>query len=377
MCQICGEPSGLRGYCDTCRKLLNLAVARNGAWADVDARRKAMVDQWDRDARVFRCAYTDLPLSHEYAEPLRPAWALQDPHEASSAALAATFVKDMKADLDDEAFRAIVAALHTHLNLGEPFDASVVPDAWEPDVDVVSTPASAERRGPATIPGRGTDDATDAVLAEVRSRIGNGPFQVWGGWEHMGAVVCDAGLQAGVRYETVVRPRIERLIAAWPDPTLSTFEAHIADPAALEGVLQFRGRKLDTIRQLISHLRSEEIDTVHEFSSWVDLPSNATSLFEIKGIKDKTVDYLRMLVGLPGAAVDRHLRRFVQRAWPEAATYTEVHDLVVRAAEAGGHDLGGLEHAIWNYESRQLRSTAAQPAMDRLDDVTMSARSLG
>ena len=33
---------------------------------------------------------------------------------------------------------------------------------------------------------------------------------------------------------------IERLIAAWPDPTLSTFEAHIADPAALEGVLQFR-----------------------------------------------------------------------------------------------------------------------------------------
>jgi endonuclease III len=193
----------------------------------------------------------------------------------------------------------------------------------------------------------------------------------------MGAVVCDAGLQAGVRYETVVRPRIERLIAAWPEPTLSTFEAHIAEPAALEGVLQFRGRKLDTIRQLTSHLRSEEIDTVHGFSSWLDLPSNATSLFEIKGIKDKTVDYLRMLVGLPGAAVDQHLRRFVQRAWPEAATYAEVHDLMVRAAEAGGHDLGGLEHAIWNYESRQLRSAATPSALDPVDDLTVSARSLG
>jgi endonuclease III len=186
----------------------------------------------------------------------------------------------------------------------------------------------------------------------------------------MGAVVCDAGLQAGVRYDTVVRPRVEHLIATWPDPTLSAFDMHIADPSALDQVLQFRGRKLDTIRQLTSHLRAEQIDTVQEFAAWLDLPSNATSLFEIKGIKDKTVDYLRLLVGLPGAAVDRHLRRFVQRAWPPATTYAEVHDLVVRAAEVGGHELGGLEHAIWNYESRQLRSTAAPTVRDPERDAS-------
>jgi hypothetical protein len=377
MCQICGEPSGPRGYCDTCRKLLNPAGALNRTWTDLDARRNALQEQWDAAAKVFRCAYSDLPLSDEYPEALRPAWVLRDPTEMSSVALAATFVKDMKADLDDEAFRAIVAGLHAHLDLGEPFDASVVPLSWRPDGEIVSTPIAEPPVISATTSSPEVDGAVEAVLAEVRATIGTGPFQAWGGWQHMGAIVCDAGLQAGVRYDTVVRPRVEHLIAAWPDATLSTFEAHIEDPPALEKVLRFKGRKLDTIRQLTSHLRAEQIDTVQEFSAWLDLPSNATSLFEIKGIKDKTVDYLRLLVGLPGAAVDRHLRRFVQRAWPAATTYVEVHDLVVRAAEAGGHDLGGLEHAIWNYESRQLRSTAAQIALDPQHDAAAPAHSFG
>jgi hypothetical protein len=286
-------------------------------------------------------------------------------------------VKEMKGNFDDKAFGSIVAALHGHLNLDEPFDTSVVPRAWVPEGSVNSAVTTQRPRVATTTTKLEAEEAVDAVLAEVGATIGTGPFLVWGGWQHMGAMLCDAGLQAGVRYETVVRPRIEHLVATWPEPTLSAFEARTADPAALEEVLQFRGRKLDTIRQLTSHLRAEGIDTVEEFSSWLDLPSNASSLFEIKGIRDKTVDYLRLLVGLPDAAVDRHLRRFVQRAWPKATTYAEVHDLVVRAAEAGGHDLGGLEHAIWNYESRQLRAAAARATHERDNEARLAARSFG
>jgi hypothetical protein len=377
MCQICGNASGPRGYCDSCRKLLNQVTTRTSAWADADARRNAMQDQWDADANVFRCAYTDLPLSDEYPEPLRPTWALRDPARTSSVALAATFVKDMKADLDDEAFRAMVGALHAHLNLDEPFDASAVPRTWGVDLGEASTRTPERPKIPATATTLDVDDGVEAVLAAVRSRIGTGPFRVWGGWQHMGATVCDAGLQAGVRYETVVRPRIEHLIAAWPEPTLSAFERRTTEPGALEDVLQFRGRKLDTIRRLTSHLRAEQIDSVEDLSSWLDLPSNAGSLVEIKGMGDKTVDYLRLLVGLPGAAVDRYLRRFVQHAWPEATTYAEVHDLVVRAAETGGHDLGGLEYAIWNYESRQLRAPAMEASHAPEDGARLAARSFG
>lgn len=243
-------------------------------------------------------------------------------------------------------------------------------EATERGVELDVVPLSAARMASVdTESTHGSDDpGVRSLLVEIEARIGPGPFQVWGGWNHMGAVVCDAGLQAGMRYESVIRPRIEHLIAAWPDPTLSAFEAEMTDRAALEGVLNFHGPKLDTIRSLSSHLRAEQIDTVQEFATWLDLPSNAASLFEIKGIKDKTADYLRLLVGLPGAAVDRHLRRFVQRAWPEAATYAEVHDLVVRAADASGHDLGGLEYAIWNYESRQLGVSAAQQTARHVED---------
>jgi len=45
-------------------------------------------------------------------------------------------------------------------------------------------------------------------------------------YEHMGAVIADATLQAGVRYATVVKPRIDRLLVQHPgldrarDPSL-------------------------------------------------------------------------------------------------------------------------------------------------------------
>ena len=43
--------------------------------------------------------------------------------------------------------------------------------------------------------------------------------------DHMGAVLVEAALQGGIRYETVVRPRVEALLAAYPGAkTTSEFQ---------------------------------------------------------------------------------------------------------------------------------------------------------
>lgn len=37
------------------------------------------------------------------------------------------------------------------------------------------------------------------------------------GYRHMGALLVDAALQAGIRYETVVWPRVEAILATYPE----------------------------------------------------------------------------------------------------------------------------------------------------------------
>ena len=37
------------------------------------------------------------------------------------------------------------------------------------------------------------------------------------GYDHMGALVVDGVLQAGIRYETVVVPRVELVLARFPE----------------------------------------------------------------------------------------------------------------------------------------------------------------
>jgi hypothetical protein len=182
-----------------------------------------------------------------------------------------------------------------------------------------------------------------------------------GAYDHMGATLSDAVLQAGVKYATVVRPRIAALRANYPEArTTSAFLALLVKEEGPETLLRWRGgRKVATLLELTRLLVAEGVETEDEFRAWVAVPGNLDRLRRIKGIKDKTANYVEILLGKQSVAVDRHLFRFLSEAGVPTSDYDDAHALIRDAAILLGVEASILDHSIWRYMSERAGSPVA------------------
>jgi hypothetical protein len=173
---------------------------------------------------------------------------------------------------------------------------------------------------------------------------------------HMGAALTDGVLQAGVDWETTVRRRVERVAEYTTARTTSGF-ARLLEEEGAEALLNWHGRKLQTLRELIDVLQQRNIEIHDQFLTWLERPANRQRLQQIKGIKEKTADYLAQDV-----AVDRHLFDFVEEAGAPTKNYAEAHQIIREAAALLGIEPSTLDHSIWRYMSkrRKLRACKAQ-----------------
>jgi hypothetical protein len=175
-------------------------------------------------------------------------------------------------------------------------------------------------------------------------------------YEHMGATLADAGLQAGVRYETVVAPRVRRVLANWPAARTTSQFVAVADRLGMCDLLAWRHPgKPQRVRDMAGLLLRDEVQTESELSSWLSDPLNRQSLLTLHGVGPKTVDYLRKLAGQPALAVDRHLRRFALEAGVRLHGYGEAASILGLAAGMLGIDCGALDSIVWRCMSGQGR----------------------
>lgn len=169
-------------------------------------------------------------------------------------------------------------------------------------------------------------------------------------YAHMGATLCDAILQAGLNYRTVVAPRVERVMQRWPSAIVTTRFLAMISRYGLNDVLIWKHVEKPTrIGQLAEFLAARDIETECELSEWLIVEANSESLLKVRGVGPKTVDYLKSLVGLPAVAVDRHIRTFVGWAGVGASNYNEIRQLVSDAADVLEVERNALDHAIWSY----------------------------
>jgi hypothetical protein len=163
----------------------------------------------------------------------------------------------------------------------------------------------------------------------------------------MGAVIVDAGLQAGLSYRTVVEPRVQRLLAHWPTATTtSNFRAKVRR-FGLREVLQWRDRvKLERIVRLTDLLASEDVENTEDASEWLTLAQAERRLLRLHGIGPKTVAYLRLLVGLPEIAVDRHVRVFAGGVGLQAPDL-ELKQRLSAAASSCGLGIAEADELLW------------------------------
>ena len=174
------------------------------------------------------------------------------------------------------------------------------------------------------------------------------------GWKHMGAVVADAALQAGVTYRTTVLPRVRKLVADWPEAiTTSGFvERMRTDDVATALDWKPDSKKMTTLRDLADLLIREQVETTEDLQQALGDEGFRSRLRAVKGIGPKTVDYLAILTGsTEHVAVDSQLRAFVRDAGVSTSDYDEVRKVITDAAAERGWDAGAMDAAIWAHQS--------------------------
>jgi len=176
-----------------------------------------------------------------------------------------------------------------------------------------------------------------------------------GCYGHMGATLADAVLQAGVNYKTVVRPRVDALRTNFPAAArTSGFLALLTAPEGAVTLLNWRGaQKIATLLELTTLLAAEHVEAEADLRVWIMVPSNFDRLWRIKGLKDKTASYLKILLGLPNVAMDRHLFAFLAEAGVRVTAHEEGASLVRAAAARLGVEPSLLDHSIWRYMSER------------------------
>ena len=122
-CPICGSPlhHPLASYCRRCKRLIDRVDIRKKP--DKVARVQALQNAWDGEG--FRCHYTNIRLVEDNQKD--PRYLTFDhviPRAEQVIVVAAAAINDMKSDMSDEEFRAMVIQLSSRFNGGE-FDDNV------------------------------------------------------------------------------------------------------------------------------------------------------------------------------------------------------------------------------------------------------------
>jgi hypothetical protein len=173
---------------------------------------------------------------------------------------------------------------------------------------------------------------------------------------HMGATVCDSILQAGLNYRTVVYPRVLRILTLWPSATTTPQFADKVRRFGLANVLSWKHpEKLDRIHSVIEFLEWHNIETEACLGESLRTDSTANALRRLPGIGPKTIDYLKMLVGVSTLAVDRHVATILTEAGIRYSGNEEAHALMTAAAERMALDRAVLDVQIWMAMSTRTR----------------------
>ncbi len=207
------------------------------------------------------------------------------------------------------------------------------------------------------IPLSQLDDLVGLISREIGRDL-RPPTVGWG--DHLGATLADTALQGGINYDSVVRPRIARLIGQHPEAaTLSGFSELTDSRKDLARSLRWKetSRKLDTLGHLVQYLGEARLETVEDLRRWLGVADNPERLRrEVPGVGPKSRDYLCILVGLPSLAVDSRLRSFVEPLGLTDAPYEDLKDLYIAAAHELGINPTDLDRLVWEHEGQGYES---------------------
>ena len=178
-----------------------------------------------------------------------------------------------------------------------------------------------------------------------------------GDYNHIGATVADAVLQANLRYKTHVKPRVNRILAQYPNERTTSAVLRLLGSMSATDYLNWRGKdRAERFRQVLDLFAAERIETEADLREWLCQEANRAKLRSIKGIGPKTVDYFKILVGMSTSAIDRHLLNFLGSAGMAPCGYLEAQAIINATADLLSVDRAHFDHSIWQFMSKRAAS---------------------
>jgi hypothetical protein len=173
--------------------------------------------------------------------------------------------------------------------------------------------------------------------------------------DHLGAVLADSILQAGVNYRSVVKTRVERILLLFPEAaTLGGILLFVKEDAVEHFLLWKHEEKVGRFVRLVCLLEKFGILNTHDLLGWLHTDNHRESLLAVPGIGPKTVDYLCCLMGMDCIAIDRHLRVFARDAGVDTGDYDQLKLIISYAADL--LDIPRREFDSWIWNTISLKS---------------------
>jgi hypothetical protein len=171
-------------------------------------------------------------------------------------------------------------------------------------------------------------------------------------YDHMGAVVVDGILQAGMNYKNVVKPRVIKILLEYPNNKTTSEFIDICNSVGINTLISWKDSvKPERIISLLQFLKFKKIENTSELRDWLSKSENITEFLKNKGIGKITADYFKILVGSESVKADRHLVKFAQTAQIDFKDIDELKDIVVNCSNLMGIGTSILDYSIWQYMS--------------------------
>ncbi|ESQ79296.1 hypothetical protein [Asticcacaulis sp. YBE204] len=179
-----------------------------------------------------------------------------------------------------------------------------------------------------------------------------GSYGVRGHCDHIGAVLADCTLQAGLNYAKVVRPRVDRILERFPNADTVYALTGIVEAGETADFLNWsHPLKASRFERMVYFVHDAGISDVNSLRVRLLEDQFCVCLQELHGVGPKTVDYMACIVGIESIAVDRHIRTFAKRAGIEGTDYNYLKWTFCYAADLLSVPRRDFDSWIWNRES--------------------------
>jgi len=169
-------------------------------------------------------------------------------------------------------------------------------------------------------------------------------------YDHMGGLLADVALQAGLNYESVVAPRVRHVIDSQPNARRTQDIVKLLASMPAGHLLLWKGtEKIERYRCLVDTCATNGADTVDDLRMLVTTSEGRRAFMAIRGVGQKTFDYLSLLCGVPTFPMDRHFLRFLEIAGVDVNQYDYIgtQELLSIACSQLNLPPESLERGLW------------------------------